>query len=247
MNFQNIPRKDKVVKRAFIPKLDALMFFDYKGIEFLLLGYYCAMLGDMSIVNAMKAGKDLHTESAKSALGISEPLTDEQRQVGKTLNYSLIYGGGRPTLVHQLDISWKEAGDLLAGFHRQWPGISILTNTIADVCDKRGYITTLWGRHLHPRSQHSALNALIQGCAADLMRSAIVKVHYGLNEMELESHLVLTVHDELILDCLNAETEALADHVPRWMDHRPISDVIQIETDIEWTTTNWAEKVPYAR
>lgn len=245
MNFQNLPRKDKVVKRAFLPKLDALLFFDYTAIEFLLLGYFCERLGDPSIVDVMKAGLDVHVESAKAALGIEAVETDAQRQVGKTLNYSLIYGGGRPTISRQLGVSWYEAGKLLDGFHKQWPGVSLLSARINDTLDTRGYIKTPWGRHLHPRSRHSAMNTLIQGSAADLKRAAVVKAHRYLHPYK--SHLVLEVHDELIVDAVTAEIPMLAEQMPKLMDYEPVSSIIQIETDCEWTTTNWAEKEPYDR
>jgi len=254
MNFQNVPRKDKVVKRAFVPKLDALLFFDYSQIEFVFLGYFCAKLGDSSIVDALNSGQDLHTESAASALGLppEEVAADDNlRQVGKTMNYSLIYGGGRPTITRQLGVDWFQAGRLLDGFHRRWPGVALVSARINDTLDTRGYIKTPWGRHLHPRSRHSALNTLIQGSAADLMRSSLVNVHQWLTELELKSHLVLTVHDELIIDADFPEIPVLLDGdtsgntVSRLMDYAPVSEFIQIETDCEWTTTNWAEKTAY--
>ena len=247
MNFQNLPRKDKVVKRAFIPKLDALLFFDYSQIEFLLLGYYCHLLGDTSITDAIKAGKDLHIELAKTITGKpAEDIDDAERQkYGKTPNYAMIYGGGKPTIVRQLDVSWYEAGQIIEAFHRQWPGVALLTARINDTLDTRGYIKTPWGRHLHPRSRHSALNTLIQGSAADLKRAAMVNVHEFLKAYE--SHLVLEVHDELIVDAIEAEIHTLSQVVPVHMDYKPISDVIQIETDTEITRTNWAEKTHYDR
>ena len=245
MNFQNIPRQDKVVKRAFVPKLDALFFFDYKQIEMLLLAYYMNVLGDPSMVNAINGGKDLHTESAMGALGISHEPSDAERQIGKTLNFSLVYGGGRPTIMRQLDVSWPEAGRLLRGFHKRWPGVALLQGAIQRQQEKNGYIKTLWGRHLRPESQHKALNALVQGCAADLMRAALVKTHRYFNENGLESHLVSTIHDELIMDVLFQESPVVVDEVPKLVDYEPVSRVVPIRVDIEWSTTNWAEKEPF--
>lgn len=247
MNFQNIPRKDKVVKRAFVPKLDALLYFDYSQIEFLLLGYYCHLLGDTSITDAMKAGKDLHIELAKNITGReADEISDSDRQkYGKTPNYAMIYGGGKPTIVRQLEVSWQEAGRIIGAFHKQWPGVALLTARINDTLDTRGYIKTPWGRHLHPRSRHSALNTLIQGSAADLKRAAMVKVHHLLTELEYESHLVLEVHDELQVDARESEIPFMVQAIPQFMDYEPISKVIQIETDCEITHTNWAEKTSY--
>lgn len=244
MNFQNIPRHDKVIKRAFVPKLDALFFFDYSQIELTLLAYYMAACGDTSMARAITAGNDLHVESARAALGVEGDLTDEERQVGKTLNFSLVYGGGRPTLMRQLDITWPEAGALLRGFHRRWPGVALLVEAIKQKCERQGYIKTLWGRHLHPESQHKALNALVQGCAADLMRSSLVNVH-KVFDPTMESHLVSNIHDEIIMDAAEKEYDQVATIVPELMDYEPVSRVVPIRVDVEWSTTNWAEKEPY--
>lgn len=245
MNFQNIPRHDKVIKRAFVPKLDALFFFDYSQIELTLLAYYMAACGDTSMARAIAAGNDLHVESARAALGLEGDLTDEERQVGKTLNFSLVYGGGRPTIMRQLDVTWPEAGKLLRGFHRRWPGVALLVEAIKQKCEREGYIKTLWGRHLHPESQHKALNALVQGCAADLMRSSLVKVHNYAGDQGWESHLVSNIHDEIIMDVRDVEYPEVAVEVPRLMNYEPVSEVVPISVDVEWSTTNWAEKEPY--
>jgi len=252
VNIQNIPRSDKVVKRAFRPKLDALLYFDYEQIELRLLAYYMASLGDPSMASAIWDGKDLHTESAMAALGLPS-VTDEQRQVGKTLNFSMVYGGGRPTLMKQLGISFEEAGQLLRKFHARWPGIQLVQNVISEQIaarttpDEPGYITTLWGRHLHPESDHKALNALVQGCAADLMRAALVKVHRHLDSNLMASHLVNQVHDELQIDAVASEIPYLVEVVPRLMDHPPVSEIVPIGTDCEISFSTWADKQAYDR
>jgi DNA polymerase-1 len=245
MNFQNIPRQDKVVKRAFIPKLDALFFFDYSQIELTLLAYYMAAMGDESMARAITAGNDLHAESARGALGITRDPTDEERQIGKTLNFSLVYGGGRPTITRQLDVSWNEAGKLLRGFHKRWPGVSMLQAAIKDKVERQGFVKTLWGRHLHPGAEHKQLNALVQGCAADLMRSSLITIHREAEAMEWTSHLVSNIHDEIIMDVTESEYDEVATCVPKLMDYEPVSRVVPIRVDPEWSTTTWADKEPY--
>jgi DNA polymerase-1 len=252
-NLQNIPRSDVVVKKAFLPKLDAFLGFDYAQIELRMLAFYMARLGDPSMAQAIWDGKDLHTESATAALGTAAPITDEQRQVGKVLNFSMVYGGGRPTLMRQLGISFPEATQLLRKFHARWPGIQIVQNVISQQIaarttpDEPGYITTLWGRHLHPESEHKALNALVQGCSADLMRAALVKVHRHLGSNLMASHLVLTTHDDLMIDAARAEIPYLVEVVPTLMDHPPVSAVVPIESDCEISFTTWAGKASYQR
>lgn len=249
MNFQNIPRSDKVVKRGFIPKLDALLFCDYAQIELRLLAYYMSVLGDSSMADAIIAGKDLHSESAIGALGLSQEPTDDQRQVGKTLNFSLVYGGGTPTIMRQLEVDWTSARDLLRNFHRRWPGIQIVTNTINQEIQRKGYIKTLFGRNLRPDSEHKRLNALVQGCAADLMRWALVNVDEHLREAEprpykkgADSHLVSVIHDELIIDATKAELDWLVEMVPQWMRYPEVEEFVPIGVDPEVSFTNWAEK-----
>ena len=245
MNFQNIPRSDKVVKRGFVPKLDALLFCDYAQIELRLLAYYMAALGDSSMADAIIAGKDLHSESAIGALGLSGDPTDEQRQVGKTLNFSLVYGGGTPTIMRQLEIPFPEAKKLLRNFHARWPGIQIVINTINDEIARKGYIKTLFGRNLHPDSEHKRLNALVQGCAADLMRWALVNVDEHLKEAD--SHLVSVIHDELIIDATEKELDWLVQEVPNWMRYSPVEEFVPIGVDPEVSFTNWAEKGKFER
>lgn len=245
MNIQNIPRKDKVVKASFKPKQDAFLFFDYSQIELVLLAYYMAAIGDTSMVEAICSGKDLHVESAKGALNKSSVTEEERQVVGKTLNYSMVYGGGRPTLMRQLGITFPEADSLLSNYHARWPGIKMVQAAIESRIKERGYITTLWGRHLHPESQHKALNALVQGCAADLMKVGLLKVHKHLQEQETQAHLVLTIHDELVLDSTEAEIPSLAVAVPSLMDYAPVSEVVPIQVECEISRTTWAEKELY--
>lgn len=267
MNLQNIPRKDKVVKRAFRPKLDAFVFCDYKNIELRLLAYYlAASLGDESMAQVFRDGRDLHAETAIRVLGLATEPTDEQRQIGKTLNFAIVYGAGPYKVGEQLGIGPAKGKEILDTFHAAWPGIKRLHNpcrkcvlargycgqphctgpgTIQQRIAERGYITTLWGRQLRPEQEHKALNALVQGCAADLMRAGLVKVHRYLGENLMASHLVLTIHDELVMDAVRAEIPTLVEVVPRLMDHEPVSKIVPIEVDTEVSFTTWADKVPY--
>lgn len=258
MNVQNIPREDKVVKAAFVPKLDAFFFADYPNIELKLLAYYLDALGHPSMAQAFRDGADLHVRTAAGVYGVSEDaINDKQRQTGKRLNFSIVYGGGIPTLIEQgVARDGKEALDLLRGFHGAWPGIGwsskvrkadpgTLMSLIEAKVSERGYITTLWGRHLHPRSMHSALNALIQGCAADLMKWALVRTHHGIRDAGLESHLVNVVHDEVMIDARIPELPWLAANVPDLMTYDPVQAIVPIRPEPDVSYTTWADKAPY--
>lgn len=245
MNFQNIPRSDKVVKRAFIPKQGCLVYFDYKQIEPRLMAYYLNSIGFPRLSEWIQSGVDPYTAIGRGYFG-KDVLTDAERQKGKQTFLSLSYGGGLPAIRRYfVELDWAGAKRVKDDFYKAWPEMALLQRMLLDRVKERGYITTLFGRHLHPESDHKAINTLIQGCAADLMRSALVKTHYGLKDLGLSAHLVNNVHDELQLDAPVDELPILAKAVPQWMIYEPVNAVVPIEADMEVTTTNWAEKAPY--
>jgi DNA polymerase-1 len=245
MNVQNIPRSQKDVKRAFVPKFDAFLFFDYKAIEVRLLAYYLARgISDHSLATEINNGSDPHLVTAQGLYN-QEKVDDEQRQVGKTLNFSIIYGGGTPTIMRQLSVDFKEARRLLAAYHTTRPGIKVLNEQIAQTIQQKGYITNLYGRRLHVESEHKALNALIQGSAADLMRESVVRVS-NLLDAKYATHIVNIVHDEIILDAVTSEISRLVNTIPNLMGNKTVEKFVSIETDCEISTTNWAEKEAYS-
>jgi DNA polymerase-1 len=244
MNVQNIPRSQKDVKRAFRPKLDAFLFFDYKAIEVRLLAYYLAKgIGDTSLSSEINSGADPHKITAQGLYNRSD-ISDEERQVGKTLNFSIIYGGGTPTIMRQLGVNFKEAKRLLNAYHDTRPGIKMLNQSIAETLDSRGYIQSLYGRRLHVLEAHKALNALIQGSAADLMRDAVVAVDDYLYT-NYASHIVNIVHDEIIIDADKNEIKQLVSVIPNFMGNKEVEQFVSIDTDCEVSYTNWAEKEEY--
>jgi hypothetical protein len=189
VNVQNIPRKDKVIKAAFCPKLDAFVVCDFPNIEAKFLAYFLEAIDFPEMAEAFRNGLDLHKLTAAGVYGIAqEDVSDEQRQVGKVMNFSIIYGGGIRTLINQgVAKDAKGALGLLRKYHEAWPGIGWESKRqpanegtfiwwIKKRMRERGYITTPWGRHLHPQEMHAALNHLCQGSAADLMKWALIPV-----------------------------------------------------------------------
>jgi DNA polymerase-1 len=244
MNVQNIPRSQKDVKRAFVPKLDACLFFDYKAIEVRLLAYYlAAAINDHSLANEINDGSDPHAVTARGLYN-TDSITDEQRQVGKTLNFSIIYGGGARTIMSQLDVKYTEARRLLKAYHTTRPGIALLNDNIAATLEHKKYIKSLYGRRLHSTENHKALNALIQGSAADLMRDSVVRVT-RLLDAKYATHIVNIVHDEIILDATTSEISTLVNTIPTLMGNKTVERFVSIETDCEISTTNWADKEAY--
>lgn len=259
MNVQNIPRSDKVIKTGFIPKRDCFLFFDYKAIEYRLLAWYLAVnIKDESMAEVFRQGLDVHAASAAALFNKPiEEVTEEERDFGKTFNFLTIYGGGAAKAGASLNISLDQARGLQTKFHESWPAIKKLHNppfrngeyrrgegpgAIQRQLKRNGFIKTPWGRHLHPHSPHVALNDLIQGCAADLMRHSMVKVHKAIMEEGLNSRIVNVIHDELMFDVEHVELPWFVENVPSLMVYEPINEVVPIEVDTEYSDTNWAEK-----
>lgn len=250
----NIPQSIEDVKRAFVPKLGAFSFFDYQKIEPRLLAYYLAVapgIHDYTLVEAIKAGKDIYREIVAPMFGKTPAeLTEAEYKRGKIQFLSLMYGGGVNTLMEQFGITRKEARGVLTNFREAWPTIIDLQASLLDTVTERGFIRTPWGRHLHLEQygEHKLLNKLIQGSAADLMKASIVKIDRWLTEgygNVLGSHMVSVIHDEIIFDGPRDEIDSLHDHIPRLMDDERISRVVPIGVDHEVSLTNWAEKFDY--
>lgn len=245
MNIQTLPRQDTIIKRCFVPKLDAYLFFDYHNVELRILGYYLAVAcKDYSLVDEFAAGDDIHKITASRIFGKPvDEVTDDERQKGKVLGFALLYGGGVPTLMRQGIVdSYPEGKKLIASYHAARPGIRVLSDRLIKSYESKGYITTPWGSRLHPQSDHKALNVLVQSCAADLMRHGFRNIYRYLTNASFKSHLVNVIHDEFMLDCARGELYTLVENIPTLMKYDRIEAVLPIETAIEVSFTNWGEK-----
>lgn len=264
MNFQNIPRGNKLIKRAIVPKLDALAMFDYEQIEYRFLAYYMAKaIGDTRMAENFAAGIDVHEALAKMLMDTlrikyTEPITDVQRQIyGKTPNFAIVYAGGKPTIKRQLIRAGiacddKLAAKILKAIRATMPGVKELMDLIAEEVHVKGYVYDIFGRHYRPDPSipyndavRKLLNALLQGGAAGLTREAVVKVHEGCQQMDLQSHMVNVVHDEIVMDCAKNELHILQEYVPQWMSNDEIASVVPVTVGMEVAWENWAEKEKY--
>jgi DNA polymerase I len=263
LNIQTIPRKDKDVKRAFLPKLDYLIFADYSQIEYRLFAWYMAMqVDDWRGVEAYHEGVDFHEAQARrihEAMGWEYTGEDAQRQVGKTSNFAAVYSGGIPTIQRQLGCDKRTARRIADAFHADNPGLGrwkwegrgftdpdpfSLNGQLVSTHAERGFVRTLWGRHLHaePGEERKLLNKLIQGGAADLIKKSKVGMADALEGEGMESHLVNSVHDELAVDVVEAELEAVKAMLPAIMCDEPqLTEVLPITVDMKLTSTSWAE------
>lgn len=234
------------------------MFADYSQIEYRLLAYYfAAVLDDHTMAENFKAGIDPHSATARLMLGLPKDaeLTDAQRQVGKTGNFSIMYAGGVPTIMRQLGCDEDRARELLRALRDSMPGIKALNDEIRDTYRQRGHIKSIAGRHLSVdpvvvekrgknRAESALLNYLIQGSAAELMRQALVKIHGFLAENGLRSHMVNVVHDEVQLDGADDELECLRVSLPTLMGSEQVEEYVPVEIDLEISRTTWADKHP---
>jgi DNA polymerase I len=252
VNWQNVPRDDKTVKRAVVPKRGAFSFFDYKAIEPRLVAYFVGKSGYTEFRDQIVAGIDPYTAVARLVTGKAE-VTEEERQVWKRVFLAILYGAGpkriRETWIEETgtQISLAEAKRIYKTFHSNWPAVRALQDGVVRAHEKRGYIRAINGRHLHMEEfgDYKLANKLIQGSAAEIMMEAILRVHRWLKTAGLESRMVSVVHDELIFDGPESEVEILHREVPPLMVHEIVNEFVPVLIDHEVSTTSWAEKVSY--
>jgi len=264
MNFQNLPRDLKLVKQAFIPKRGAFSEFDYSQIEPRYFGYFVARsLNDSTIANWYRDGRDVYIEIAARAHGKEpEEITPEERQLGKVYFLMSLYGAGPRKVSETVGMSYQDAKAFYLRFHEGLPQIKRLSNpkpqseramrfwepgAIERVYQKRGYLKTPHGRHLHAEQygEHKLLNKLIQGSAADLMKAALIRVDAWIQESGVASRMVSTIHDSIVFDGPEHELPILHEHVPELMREDWLTEVIPIEVDHEVSLETWADKIPY--
>lgn len=253
MNFQNIPRDDKTVKKAILPKRGTFSFFDYKAIEPRLVAYYTAKLGYPQFAEQIIAGIDPYTAVARMVTG-KEEVTAEERQVWKRVFLAILYGAGpkriRETWIEETktEISMAEARRIYNKFHTNWPAVKALQSAVIRQHEKNGHIKSVAGRHLHMEEfgDYKLANKLIQGSAFDVMLDALLRIDAWLREHpEIESRMVSTIHDEIMFDGPESEIELLHREIPRLMVHEEVDEVVPILVDHEVSLTNWGEKIDY--
>jgi DNA polymerase-1 len=202
-NLQNIPRSStknrcRDIRSVFIPRDGhRLIYFDYKQIEMAIFAWYAE---DENLLGAIREGRDIHTETGQQIFQKTK-LTKEQRHAAKTINFAVIYGMQVPSLSKILGVTEHEARQFLSRYYRAFPGVQTLMRDAKMVTLRRGYIKNAFERERHvPKyDAYKALNSLIQGCAADLMKTAMIDVDAMLSDWSA-GHLLLTIHDEIVIE-----------------------------------------------
>lgn len=221
-NLQNIPIKDEAgreIRKAFIPRTDdyVLLAADYSQIELRIIA---EISNDKSMLDAFIAGNDFHKATASKVYGVPyDEVTSEQRRNAKTVNFSITYGAGATNLMRQLNISRKEAQELIQSYFREFSGLKNYMDETVKSARELGYVKTLLGRRRNLRDINSrnsltasnaeriAINTPIQGTAADMIKIAMINIHQVFRENNLKSKMVLQVHDELVFDVYKPELD----------------------------------------
>ena len=238
-NLQNISIRDeegKMIRKAFYyPNHEfEILSLDYSQIELRVLASLSGCKGLMDIFNS---GEDIHAATAKKVFNLNDEPTPSQRRKAKTVNFGIVYGISDWGLADQLEISVYEARDIINNFYVSFPEIATFFQSIVNNALKDGYVSTLMGRRRYLRELHdsnyqtrefakrAAMNAPIQGTAADLIKSAMNKVQAKIKEEGLQSKMVLQIHDELIFKVVPSEKDKLYKLVKDTMENALELDV----------------------
>ena len=221
-NLQNIPIRDelgKPIRRAFIPS-DAdhvLLSADYSQVELRLMAH---LSGDEALIAAFEHGEDVHAATAARLFNkpISEVTPDERRKA-KTANFGIIYGISAFGLSHRLDIPRKEAKEIIEGYFASYPKVREYMERVVEKAREVGYVSTIFGRRRYLNdiasrnavarglAERNAVNAPIQGSAADIMKIAMIHIAARFRQEGIRSRMILQVHDEVVVDTLRSEVE----------------------------------------
>src|SRR6056300_1633042 len=223
-NLQNIPirtERGQQVRKAFIPRDEnhVLMAADYSQIELRIIA---ALSKDEGMVSAFQNEEDIHQATAAKVFGVPlEEVTREQRSNAKTVNFGIVYGVSAFGLSQQTDMSRKEAKAAIDGYFRTYPGIKKYMDDQIAFAREHGYVETITGRRRYLKdiesrnavvrghSERNAVNAPIQGSAADIIKLAMIEVDRAMRAANMKSRMLLQVHDELVFDAVQEELDAL--------------------------------------
>ncbi|BAX51554.1 DNA polymerase I [Photobacterium damselae subsp. piscicida] len=239
-NLQNIPvRNDegRRIRQAFIaPQGYKVLAIDYSQIELRIMAH---LSGDKALLDAFCHGKDIHAATAAEILGLPlEQVSSEQRRRAKAINFGLIYGMSAFGLAKQLDMGRGEAQEYMNTYFERYPGVLEYMETTRTVASEQGYVDTLFGRRLYlpdiksrnglrrKAAERAAINAPMQGTAADIIKRAMVLVDEWIGQQESgRVRLLMQVHDELVFEVQESEIESVAQEIKTLMESAAQLDV----------------------
>lgn len=226
-NLQNIPIRSaegRRIRKAFIaPKGYKILAADYSQIELRIMAH---LSGDEGLIRAFKNGEDIHRATAAEVFGVApEAVSDEQRRNAKAINFGLIYGMSAFGLGRQLHIGRNEAQQYIDLYFERYPGVHRYMEDTRKLAAEKGYVETLFGRRLHlpeinarngqrrQAAERTAINAPMQGTAADIIKRAMIAVDDYLLSEQPDARMIMQVHDELILEVAEAQLDAVRERV----------------------------------
>ncbi|MBI5008716.1 MAG: DNA polymerase I, partial [Bacteroidia bacterium] len=252
-NLQNIPVRDergRELRKAFVPEKDHIFLSaDYSQIELRLMAH---LSQDAGMIADFLSGNDIHAATASKIFGVDiKDVTREMRGRAKTANFGIIYGISSYGLSERLTIGRKEAKELIDGYFNSYPGVKTYMDESIRKARDKGFVTTMLGRKrylpdIHSRNQvvrgnaeRNAINAPIQGSAADIIKIAMVRIHKRIKKEKLLSKMILQVHDELIFETVIPELEQLKELVIHEMSN---AVELSVPLKVDWGTgMNWLE------
>jgi DNA polymerase I len=253
-NLQNIPirtEKGRLIRKAFIARDEnhTIVSADYSQIELRIIA---ALSGEENMIAAFKNNEDIHKSTAAKVFNVSlEDVTKEQRSNAKTVNFGIIYGVSAFGLSNQTDLSRKEAAELIDAYYATYPKLKSYMSNQVDFARENGFVQTVLGRRRYLKdinsanmmvksgAERNAVNAPIQGSAADIIKIAMINIHKKLIAENWKSKMLLQVHDELVFDVHNSELEKIKPMIKHEMENAFLMDVpLEVEIGVG---KNWLE------
>ena len=251
-NLQNIPvRTDKgrEIRKAFVPrdKNHILLAADYSQIELRIITH---LSGDQAMSEAFREGLDIHAATASRVYKVPiEEVTKDMRRHAKAVNFGIIYGMSAFGLAERLGISRSEAASIIENYFKEYVGIQQYIKNNIEFARQHGYVETMLGRRRYLRdinasnsvvrnfAERNAVNAPIQGSSADMIKIAMSNIYKAMNDKQLQSKMILQVHDELVFDAVIDELDTLKELVDDKMTNAlplNIPVVVELNTGINW-------------
>jgi DNA polymerase-1 len=253
-NLQNIPirtERGRLIRKAFIARDEnhTLLSADYSQIELRIIA---ALSGEENMIKAFQNNEDIHRSTAAKVFNVPlEEVTKEQRSNAKTVNFGIIYGVSAFGLSNQTSLSRKESAELIDAYYATYPKLKSYMSNQVDFARENGYVQTVLGRRRYLKdinsanmmvksgAERNAVNAPIQGSAADIIKIAMINIHKKLTSENWKSKMLLQVHDELVFDVHNSELEKIKPMIKHEMENAFKMDVpLDVEIGVG---ENWLE------
>ncbi|ALJ06048.1 DNA polymerase I [Pseudalgibacter alginicilyticus] len=251
-NLQNIPirtERGRQVRKAFVPRNEdyILLAADYSQIELRIIA---ALSKEETMISAFKNGEDIHASTASKVFNVPiAEVTREQRSNAKTVNFGIIYGVSAFGLSNQTNLSRSESKELIDTYYETYPKLRKFMSEQVDFARDNGYVQTVLGRRRYLKdinsrnavvrgaAERNAVNAPIQGSAADIIKIAMINIYKKLQANNYKTKMLLQVHDELVFDVYKPELDAIKDLVKTEMEHAYKLEVpldVEIDTGLNW-------------